>query len=92
MTSARRAGQLADDQRVAGGGLELEGPAGALDPGPGGLGHGRDPLAGGADRRQLEVGADPLQVGREPLGHPGLDQGQRVVHPRILYNQSLRLK
>jgi hypothetical protein len=88
---ARRAGQLADDQRVAGRWDQLERPAGALDPGPGGLGHGRDPLAGGAHRRHLEISADPLQVGREALGHPVSDPAQRV-HPRILYSQPFRLK
>ena len=89
---ARRAGQLAEDQRVARRLDQLEGPAGALDPGPGGLGDGPDPLAGGAHRRHLEVVADPLQVGREALGHPARDPGQRVVHPRILYSQPFRLK
>jgi hypothetical protein len=89
---ARRARQLAEDQRVAWRGDQLEGPAGPLDPGPGGLGHGPDPLAGGAHRRHPQVAADPLQVGREALGHPGLDPGQRVVHPRIVYSQPFRLK
>jgi hypothetical protein len=77
---------------MAGRGDQLEGSAGTLDPGPGGLGHGSDPVAGGADRRHPQIVADPLQVGREALGHPGGDQGQRVVHPRILYSQPFRLK
>ncbi len=40
---ARRAGQLPEDQRVARRLDQLEGPAGTLDPGPGGLGDGPDP-------------------------------------------------